>query len=116
MSLKAFQPYTWSNVHVQDTKLPLLTPQELGATGRALFGAGWRAELACTFSVAEEEIVRVESGRAPAPREWRAQLIALAQDVALRALEAANNLLWRESQKTEDNVQALFSPEPPRMA
>lgn len=102
---------------MQDAHYSTLTPQELAATGRALYGAGWRAELARAFGVVEAEIVGVESGRRPAPAEWRAKLIALAQDVALRALEAANNLLWREAQTEDPNVvQPLFAPEPPRMA
>lgn len=78
-------------------EFPPLTPQELAVTGQALFGAGWRTELARTFGISETQIVMVESGRAQAPGEWRAKLVQLAQDTALRALEAANNLMWREN-------------------
>ena len=82
---------------MRDTDYPALSAQELAASGHALYGAGWRATLAQALSVKESEIVAVESGQAPAPAEWRAQLISLAQELALRALEAANNLLWQES-------------------
>jgi hypothetical protein len=71
-----------------------LTPQELAEAGRALYGPGWRDELARAFTVSRAEIVRVEKGRAMAPRHWRATLVALAQDTALRALQAASTLLW----------------------
>jgi hypothetical protein len=63
------------------------------------------------FAVTEAEIVAVESGRATAPHCWRDQLIAVAQDTALRALEAANNLLWREASK---ETPLLYAP--PRLA
>jgi hypothetical protein len=75
---------------------PALTPQELAAAGEALYGAGWRAQLADAFGVPELDIVRVERGQAAAPRDWRARLVMLAQDAALRALDAASTLLWRE--------------------
>jgi len=40
-------------------------------------------------------------------------VIALAQDMALRVPEAANNLLWRDM--AEGPVQSpLYAPQPPR--
>ncbi len=98
---------------MRDTAYPLLTSQELTTTGQSLYGADWRAALARAFAVSEADIILVESGQALAPEEWRAQIIALAQDMALRALEAANNLLWRDV--TEEPVQQpLYVLQPPR--
>ena len=79
---------------------PAMTPQELAAAGQALFGAGWRRPLAQALGASEKEIALVESGRVPAPEGWRAKLVALAQDMALRALEAASNLLSRDGEQT----------------
>jgi hypothetical protein len=101
---------------VIDTVYPLLSPYELAKTGQALFGPGWRAALAHGFGVNETAIVSVESGNAQAPAEWRAQLIALAQDMALRALEAANTLLWRDVADEEALQQPLYASQPPRVA
>ena len=97
------------------TVYPLLTPQELAKTGQAVFGPCWRAALAHAFGVNEAAIVLVESGSAEAPAEWRPQLIALAQDMALRSLEAANNLLWRDVAE-EAPQQPRYAPQPPRFA
>lgn len=97
------------------TDFHLLTPRELAKTGQSLFGAGWRAAFAQAFAVEEADIVAVESGRMPAPEEWRPQLIALAQDMALRALEAANELLWREVAE-EPVQQPLYASQPLRYA
>src|SRR5262249_13843355 len=94
--LKCSQPRPCSHLRVKDAVCPLLTPQELAAAGQALYGAGWRAALAHAFQVTETVVAMVESGRAPAPLDWRARLVALAHDTALRALAAANDLLWRE--------------------
>jgi len=74
-----------------------MTPQELAAAGQALYGASWRRPMAKALGASEKEIALVESGQTPAPAGWRAQLVALAQDMALRALEAASNLLWRDA-------------------
>jgi hypothetical protein len=78
-----------------------MTPQQLAAVGQALYGPCWRRAMAKALGTSEKEVQLVESGRAPAPEAWRAQLVALAQDMALRALEAANNLLWREADAAE---------------
>jgi len=99
---------------VFDTDFPLLSPQELAATGQALYGPGWRTALAQAFSVTEAEIVAVESGKAAAPDGWRALLIGLAQDMALRSLEAANNLLSRAAGVDDRAPQPLYAPQPPR--
>jgi len=101
---------------VFDTDFHLLAPHELTATGQALYGPGWRAALAQAFGVTEADIVAVESGRVAAPDGWRALLIALAQDMALRSLEAANNLLWRDVGIDEPAPQPLYAPQPPRFA
>jgi hypothetical protein len=97
------------HARVRNADYPLLTPQELATTGQALFGSGWRAALAHAFGVSQAEITAVESGKKAAPEHWRAQLIALAQSMALRALDAANNLIWREE-------AAETSQQPPRFA
>jgi len=73
-----------------------LTPQELTIAGEALYGPGWRRELARAFGASEVYLHSVESGCSPAPTHWRAVLVGLAQDMALRALETASNLLSRE--------------------
>lgn len=99
-----------------DTDFPLLSPHELAKTGYALYGPGWRAAIAHAFGVAEAEIAAVESGQVEAPEEWRAQLIALAQDMALRALQAANDLLWRDVGVDETTPQPLYTPHPARFA
>lgn len=99
-----------------DTDYSALSPQELARTGQALYGPGWRAALAHAFAVTEAEIVAVESGREIAPEEWRAQLIGLAQDMALRALQAANDLLWRDVGIDETAQQPLYAVQPPRFA
>lgn len=94
--LNASQPRLWSAHGVQDAVYPALTPQELAEAGQALYGPAWREELARTFGVSRAEVVRVEKGRTAAPGHWRATLVALAQDTALRALQAASMLLWCE--------------------
>lgn len=114
--LKAPKPRLCFDRCVFDADYSPLTPQELAATGQALYGPGWRAALAHAFAVTEAEIVAVESGQAPAPEEWRVQLIGLAQELALRALEAANNLLWRHLGAEETVQQPLYAPQPPRFA
>lgn len=81
---------------MRDTDYPLLTARELSATGQALFGPSWRVALAYALAVTEADITAVERGR-PAPREWRARLIRLAQEMAVRALDAASNLLSSEA-------------------
>lgn len=99
-----------------DTDYSALSSHELVKTGQALYGPGWRTSLAQAFGVSEAEIVAVESGNAAAPTDWRELLIGLAQDMALRALEAANNLLWREVAAEEPAQQPLYAPQPPRFA
>lgn len=76
--------------------LQTLSPLELATTGLALYGAGWRTRLAAALEVSEDELALVERGLMAPPREWRAKLVMLAQDLALRAMEAANALLWCE--------------------
>lgn len=85
---------------------PSITPQELVAAGQSLYGAAWRAELAAKFGVDESDIVMVETGAMPAPKEWRAVLVALAQDTALRAMETASNLMWRGVSTEEERAPA----------
>src|SRR5262245_46191114 len=89
-----------------------LTPQELAAAGQALFGAGWRSAFAHALGVTETEIVMVETGCTPAPESWRAKVVALAQDMALRALDAASNLLWREVDGEETLIAPVYTPKP----
>lgn len=100
---------------MSETDFPSLTPQELARAGQALYGAAWRAQLARAFGVEEADIIMVASGGAAAPSEWRAKLVALAQDMALRALEAASNLMWREDASAPAQ-EPLYAPQPPRFA
>ena len=74
---------------------PLLTPQELEAAGQALFGDDWRPAMARALGATWAEVERVAEGRVEAPDGWRSRLVALSQDMALRALETASTLLWR---------------------
>jgi hypothetical protein len=101
---------------VRETDYPSLTPQELAAAGQALYGAAWRAELARALEASETDIVMVESGRVEAPAEWRAKLIALAQDLALRALEMASNLLWRDGEDAPEELALACEPQAPLLA
>lgn len=96
---------------MREAVYPSLTPDELASAGQALFGAGWRGELARAFGVSETDIARVEAGRTEAPPTWRAELVALAQDMALRALETASTLLWRVTE-TEDEAPGYAPPTP----
>jgi len=89
---------------------PRLTPSELVSTAETLYGQRWRSALAEAFEVSEAEIVMVESGRTIAPPQWRAKLIALAQELALRSLEAANNLIWRESADEQASAPQYATP------
>lgn len=85
-----------------------MTAQELAAAGRALYGSNWRAELAHALGYADEAlIVAVEAGKNPAPPEWRAKLIALAQDAALRAMDVASALIWREAEPAPEFAPRL---------
>lgn len=97
---------------MRDASLPALTRVELAEAGQALFGAHWRAELARAFGLADETLIRaVEAGRAPAPAGWRAQLIVLAQDKALRAMEIAGSLLSPELDRwAEQAAQPAYAP------
>jgi hypothetical protein len=81
---------------------PALTAAELADAGQALFGVHWRGELARALGLADDSLIRaVESGRMEAPAEWRARLIAIAQDAALRAMDAASALLSYEIRSEE---------------
>ncbi len=74
-----------------------LSGRELASAGRALFGVRWREELASVLGCSERFVADVEKGLVTAPGRWRAQVIGLAQDAALRALETASNLLISEA-------------------
>ena len=91
---------------------PVLTAKELAAAGQALYGANWRMELARVFGLEDEALLRaVEAGRMEAPPDWRAHLIALAQDQAVRAMAVANALLHTRPQNRSQSLQGA----PPRM-
>lgn len=82
--------------------LPPLTSAELAEAGQALFGAHWRMELARAFGLEEDGLVRaVEDGKVAAPADWRARLVMLAQEAALRALDTASSLLACEKETQE---------------
>lgn len=85
------------------SEFPPLSPYELAAAGQALFGAGWRNEIARVLGVSEGEVTRVELGLLIAPADWRAKLIARAQDNALRAMETASNLLCYDAEPPPPN-------------
>lgn len=89
---------------------PSLSSDELASAGEALFGARWRAELAAALGVSEGEVTRVEMGICEPPQEWRARLIALAQNYALRALETASNLICVEELRSAP--AAIETPRP----
>lgn len=110
-NLNALQPCPRILSVVRDADYPSLTPKQLADVGQALFGAGWRAALAGAFAISETDNVMVESGQKSAPHQWRAKLVALAQDRALRAMDAASSLLWREE---GDPRTPLYAPQPPR--
>lgn len=93
-------------------ELPLLSPDELASAGQALFGAGWRSQLAQALGVTESEVTMAALGVSRPPPEWRAKLIALAQDNALRAMETAGNLLCFG----EDAPRPTCQPPLPRYA
>jgi hypothetical protein len=95
-----------------DGEYPRLTAQELAAAGQALYGSGWRVALAHALGVSRTDIVKVESGREVAPEGWRAKVVALAQDMALRALDAASTLLWRDGDLAEPSAEPLYAPIP----
>lgn len=76
---------------------PSLTPLELAAAGQALFGAHWRGELARRLGVTEAEVRLIERGMMAVPPSWRSRLIGLAQDVSLRAMQIAAELMWDET-------------------
>lgn len=83
-----------------------LSARELVATGRALYGADWRGELAAALELSDDKLIRaVEAGQVEAPASWRARMIALAQDAALRAMQAASTLLWRDEEPGETAIQ-----------
>lgn len=92
-----------------------LTPDELVEAGRALFGPSWRPELARVLDVSEGDVAEVEFGITVAPSEWRARVIAQAQEVAFQALQTANNLLWGECEITGE-PPPVFAPPMPRFA
>jgi len=74
-----------------------LSPRELIEAGVALYGANWRSELARRLGLPDDSQIRaVEQGRLRAPAAWRGQIIALAQDAALRAMDVASSLIWRD--------------------
>jgi len=74
-----------------------LSGRELASAGRALFGGRWREEIASVLGCSEAFVADVEKGHVKAPAVWRALVIGIAQDAALRALETASNLLMGEA-------------------
>ena len=96
--------------HMRAEYFPL-TARELAIAGRALYGADWRGELAAALDLSDEKLIRaVEAGMVEAPGSWRARLIALAQDAALRAMQAASSLLWREEDLAVDTAAPVQHP------
>lgn len=97
---------------MRKTHLPILTAAELIAAGEALYGPNWRAELVRTLGLRDDRVIRaVEAGRMEAPADWRASLIEIAQETAVRAMDTAGALLWCD--REEQEPQAAFTP--PRM-
>lgn len=88
---------------------PPLEPEELVCAGRALYGAHWRTELAAALGLADDTMIRaVETGVIRGPGAWRARLIALAQEAALRAMDTANALLCREEDQSSEGSDQDF--------
>ncbi|MBC7768882.1 MAG: hypothetical protein H7124_08840 [Phycisphaerales bacterium] len=54
--------------------------------------------MAAALGVDERDVAMAEIGTYAPPAEWRAKLIALAQETAHRALQTAGNLLWRDDE------------------
>jgi len=97
-----------------DDDYPYLSPRKLIAAGEALFGASWRRPLARALGVPEAEVRAVERGTHAAPEAWRVALIALAQDAALRAMQTASELLWRED--WDESQAAAVESAPARLS
>jgi hypothetical protein len=91
---------------------PPITPQELAAAGQALYGAAWRCELSRILGVDENDIVLVEAGTVLAPADWRARLVVLAQDRALRAMEMAADLMWSGVATETSEMAETHAPRP----
>jgi len=99
---------------VREAAFPVLAPKELVATGQTLFGADWRAELSRALGLPDERFLRaVEAGVEQAPADWRQRLISIAQDQAMKAMDAASSLLWRGEDRAPE-PQARTA-EPPRL-
>jgi len=62
--------------------------------------------MARALGVSEAEVTRAELGALAPPAAWRAKLIGLAQDNALRALETASNLLCPEPEQAPSHPGA----------
>lgn len=99
-NLKCFLTIVCKAARVRKTTFPALSADELAQAGEALFGADWRMPMARALGLPDDAAIRaVEAGRMEAPAEWRARLIATAQDTAVRAMDIAGVLLWRESEE-----------------
>lgn len=104
--IKCFPTKTWRNRgYMRELALPPITPQELAATGEALFGRDWRETLMNILNASETEFAMVECGKAQAPQSWRALLVSVAQEAAYRALEAASSLLSCQASDVEYDVE-----------
>lgn len=95
---------------MRELVLPPITPQELAATGEALFGRVWRQTLPSILNATETELAMVEAGKMPAPPAWRGVLVSLAQEAAYRALEAASTLLSYQASDVEYDVDHYVGP------
>jgi hypothetical protein len=83
--------------------LPKLTAVDVANAGRALYGADWRTQLALALDLPDASLVyAVEAGTIEVPDGWRMRLIAVAQDMALRAMSTASALLCGEVDEHAD--------------
>lgn len=102
----------WRNhAYMREMALPPITPQELAAAGMALYGHDWRTALLPILNATETELAMVECGHTSAPHAWRAILVQVAQEVAYRALEAANTLLSYQASGDEYGVDHYVGPD-----
>lgn len=95
---------------MREIALPPITPQELAATGEALFGRDWRGALMNILNASETEFAMVECGKTQAPHAWRGVLVSVAQEAAYRALEAASTLLSYQASDIEYDVEHYVGP------
>lgn len=69
-----------------------LTADQLGAAGRAAFGARWQSSLADALGVDSSRIRGVLSGKRMSPPGWTPEILELLKERSLECLETERNL------------------------